>query len=120
MEAELLVDSIENITELWLDQDGDGEVDTVAYTEDVKDDITYDTLKDALRDLPVFTKYGFILKVGLAEKAAEKGRNFSARFLLNDIRDTMDEYIHNDIHIVEDEDALRIIAIVDVLLEDLK
>ena len=106
-----------------LDQDGDGEIDMVVLAEETKEDITYDTLRDALYDLPLshyYIKKHLIPRASYAEYYEKMGYKWSARYYLKKLRKTMVYYITNDIDIVPEEDSLRIIAMIDALIERLE
>jgi choice-of-anchor C domain-containing protein len=118
--AMLVINTLNDAKELALDQDGNGTVDSVVFTDENKETVTFQTLKTQIQTLTTKTKSVLLVEVAVAEKQFNKGNYQSTKALLlvlkKEIEVLSKQKIKNKWQI-EKNDALRLFAILDALIE---
>ncbi len=125
--SEIVFASTEDVTELAIDNDGDGDVDTIALSDEEKETVDYDTLRVALNDLPKWTKKMLKKQIAIAEKLHNRGNVVAAKATLMLIKKeitrldcTKAKREWQKKRCIPSEDVVRMTAIVNVLLEQLE
>jgi hypothetical protein len=118
--ATLVIDTLNDAKELALDQNGDGTIDSVVYTDENKEIITFQTLKTQIQELITKTKPVLLIEVAVTEKQFNKGNYKAAKALLLVIKKEIEALSKKKISNkwqIEKKDALRLFATIDVLIE---
>jgi pimeloyl-ACP methyl ester carboxylesterase len=84
-QAKLIFQTLEDVSILPVDTDGDGVVDNKVVPDEVATQVTYETLIDALQELTVPYKYSLIRKAQSAQQFDERNREWIAKMLLRSI-----------------------------------
>ena len=118
--ATLVINTLEDAKELALDQDGNGTIDSVVFTDENKETVTFQTLKKQIQTLTTKTKPVLLIEVAVAEKQFNK-RNYKAvkallLVLKKEIEVLSKQKIKNKWQIEKNE-ALRLFTTLDVLIE---
>jgi pimeloyl-ACP methyl ester carboxylesterase len=118
--ATLVINTLNDAKELNLDQNGDGTVDSVVFTDENKETVTFQTLKTQIQALTTKTKPVLLIEVAVAEKQYNKKNYKAAKALLlvlkKEIEVLSKQRIKNKWQI-EKNGALRLFAILDALIE---
>ena len=118
--ATLVINTLNDAKELALDQNGDGTVDFIAYTDENKETVTFQTLKTQIQTLTTKTKPVLLLEVAVAEKQFTK-KNYQATkallFVLKKEIEVLSKQKIKDKWQIEKNDAVRLFAIIDTLIE---
>jgi hypothetical protein len=118
--ATILLNTLNDAKELALDQNGDGTVDSVVYTDESKETVTFQTLKTQIQALATKTKPVLLVEVAVAEKQFDKKNYQATKALLlvlkKEIEVLSKQKVGNKWQI-EKNDALRLFATLDVLIE---
>jgi pimeloyl-ACP methyl ester carboxylesterase len=118
--ATLVINTLNDAKELALDQDGNGTIDSMVFTDENKETVTFQTLKNQIQTLTTKTKPVLLVEVAVAEKQFNKGNYKATKALLlvlkKEIETLSKQKIKNKWQI-EKNDALRLFAILDALME---
>ena len=117
--ATLLMSTINDAKELSLDNDGNGTIDTIVFTDENKETITFQTLKNEILKLDSKVRPSLVNQVSTAEKQFAK-KNYTttkALFIVlkKEINLLSQKKIGNKWQI-EKIQALKILAVIDVLI----
>lgn len=117
--ATLVINTLNDAKELSLDQNGDGIVDSVVFTEENKETVTFQTLKTQIQALTTKTKPVLLVEVAVAEKQFDKKNYQATKALLlvlkKEIEVLSGKKIGNKWQI-EKTEALRLLATIDELI----
>jgi len=117
--AMLVINTLVDAKELALDQNGDGIIDSVVFTDENKETITFQTLKDEIQTLPEKTNKELLKRAVSAEKQFAKGNYKSAKKKLTKLKKEiveLSETKEKKKFRIENMKALRISAIIDTLV----
>jgi len=117
--ATLVINTLTDAKELALDQNGDGTIDSVVFTDENKEAVTFQTLKDELQTLSTKEKKAFLEKAQSAEKQFLKENWKSAREKLLELKKEISKLSNKKEHgqyQIEKTETLRIGAIIDTLI----
>ncbi|MFA6565685.1 MAG: hypothetical protein WCT48_02995, partial [Candidatus Paceibacterota bacterium] len=70
--ATLVINTLNDAKELALDQDGDGTIDSMVFTDENKETVTFQTLKTQIQALTTKTKPVLLIEIAVAEKQFNK------------------------------------------------
>ena len=117
--ATFTLQHLDEVTELLLDHDGDGHTDTIVFTEEHKEAVTFEILTNALQEISTEKKHALLNKAKNAEKQIQKGHYTTAKNLLENIKKDLSNLIKsNKKHAyISNEEVLRIHAIIETLIE---
>ena len=115
--------SLEDVSTLALDYNGDGFVDDTALSDEYKDEITFSSVQAELQKLSSKMADHLSKQVETAEKLSDKKLYLPAQVLLETVQKQLFMYTktkNNKQSIIKYQDALRISAMLDVLIDDMK
>jgi len=118
--ATIFMSALSDAKELALDQNGDGTIDSVVFTDENKETVTFQTLKNQIQELTTNTKPVLLVKIAVAEKQFNKKNYKAAKALLLVLKKEIEVLSRQKIKNkwqIEKNDALRLFATLDVLIE---
>ncbi|MCK9351603.1 MAG: NosD domain-containing protein [Candidatus Paceibacterota bacterium] len=117
--ATLLMSTLNDAKELALDNDGNGTIDSIVFTEENKETITFQTLKNEIQKLDSKLRPSLLNQISVAEKQFAKKNYIATKALLvvlqKEIQVLSQKKIGNKWQI-EKIQALRINAVIDELV----
>ncbi|MCK9351201.1 MAG: hypothetical protein WCT49_00900 [Candidatus Paceibacterota bacterium] len=111
--ATLIVNTLGDAKELALDQNGDGSIDSVVFTDENKETITFQTLEDALQKLPDL-RPALLNQAETAEKQFNIGNFKATNALLLVLQKEIPKLSQGN---TSNEEYLKVLAIIDVLIK---
>jgi hypothetical protein len=118
--ATLIINTLSDAKELAIDQNGDGTIDSIVFTDENKETVTFQTLKTQIQVLITKTKPVLLIEVVVAEKQFNKKNYQATKALLlvlkKEIEVLSKQKIANKWQI-EKIEALRLFATLNALIE---
>jgi pimeloyl-ACP methyl ester carboxylesterase len=115
--AVLIMSTLDDAKELKIDYDGDGTVDFIVFTEETKKTVTFQTLKDGIQKLLLGVQPALLNQTVTAEKQFIKGNNKTTNALLLVLRKETEKLLLKKNTKIQQENILRVLATVQVLIE---
>jgi parallel beta-helix repeat protein len=120
--ATLIINTLNDAKELALDNDGNGTIDTIVFTDENKETITFQTLKNEILKLDSKVRPALLNQATVAEKQFAKKNYIATKALLlvlkKEIQVLSQKKIANKWQI-EKMQALRITAVIDELISQM-
>ncbi len=120
--ATLTINTLNDAKELSLDQNGDGIIDSVVFTDENEKTITFQTLKNEIQTLPEKTRKELLENVEPAEKQFNKENYDASKAQLSELKKEITEVSkkkEKGKYVIDQTEGLRISAIVDTLINQI-
>jgi hypothetical protein len=115
--ATFVINTLNDAKELALDQNGDGTIDSVVFTDENKQTVTFQTLKDEIQKLLPNVRPSFLNQTATAEKQFNKGNNKATKALLLVLKKEVEKLSSKKNTSIQQTDTLRVLTVINTLVE---